>query len=273
MRAGTYYLLPVKIILSGHPIVSPVADLHDRWVAERHREYYYRLAKKEGYRSRASYKLLQLDDKFRVFEEGDSVVDLGACPGGWSQIAKDIVGGNGKVIGVDLRHIRPLEGVEFIIGDITDDGTMIRLLDMVGGKVDVILSDMAPNIAGQYAMDHARSIELCMYAVDVCDRILKRNGKLVMKIFMGDMFGMLEKELKGRFRRVTVTSPRASRPTSSEVYVVSEGFLAAHDVELKKLETEPKKRPAFAAKGGNFRSIPEPLRPGVRDLGGHDVPQ
>ena len=228
-----------------------VSDLHDRWVAERRREYYYRLAKKLDYRSRASFKLLQIDDRFSIFREGDSVVDLGACPGGWSQVAKERVGEAGQVIGVDLRYIHPLEGVQFIIGDITDDNTMIRLLDMVGGKVDVVLSDMAPNIAGAYSMDHARSIELCMYAVDVCDRILKKKGKLVTKVFQGDLFDGYIKELEKRFEKVTIHSPKASRPTSSEVYVISTGFLGLHNVKPKKLEKEESK-PEFSAKGSNF---------------------
>jgi len=229
-----------------------VSDLHDRWVEERRHEYYYKLAKKEGYRSRASFKLLQLDEKYSIIREGDSVVDLGACPGGWSQVAYELAGSEGKVIGVDLRYIHPLDGVDFIIGDITEDATMIRLLDMVGGKVDVVLSDMAPNIAGHYSTDHARSIELCTYAVDVCDRILKKNGKLAMKVFMGDMFGMLEKQLKSRFRKVIVTSPAASRPTSSEVYVVCTGFLAAHNVKPVREIKEEKNEPAFKPKGGNI---------------------
>ena len=229
-----------------------MSDLHDRWVNERHHEYYYKLAKKEGYRSRASYKLIQLDEKFSIIREGDSVVDLGACPGGWSQVAYALAGEEGKVIGVDLRYIHPLEGVEFIIGDITEDSTMVRLLDMVGGKVDVVLSDMAPNIAGHYSTDHARSVELCEYAVDVCDRILKKNGKLAMKVFMGDMFYSLERKLKARFRKVTVTSPAASRPTSSEVYVVCSGFLGAHNVEPVREIKEEKKEPEFKAKGGTF---------------------
>ncbi|MCQ2069513.1 MAG: RlmE family RNA methyltransferase [archaeon] len=230
---------------------SSVSDLHDRWVAERHNEYYYKLAKKLDYRSRASFKLLQIDDRFGIFKEGQSVVDLGACPGGWSQVAKERVGEDGTVIGVDLRYIHPLEGVSFIIGDITDDNTMIRLLDMVGGKVDVVLSDMAPNIAGAYSMDHARSVELCMYAVDVCDRILKNHGKLVTKVFMGDLLEGYLDELRKRFENVYVHSPKASRPTSSEVYVISTNFLGAHNVKPKKLVREEVKA-EFSAKGGNF---------------------
>lgn len=223
--------------------------LHDRWVEERRHEHYYKLAKKLNYRSRASFKLIQLDTNFSIFELGDSVVDLGACPGGWLQVAKERVGVTGKVIGVDLRRIRPLEGIETILGDITEDKTMIELLEKFGGKADVVLSDMAPNIAGHYSTDHARSVELCMYAVNVCDRVLKKNGKCVMKVFQGDMINDLLRELEKRFKSVRVTSPDASRDTSSEVYVVAKGFLASSRVKPIALEKEEKK-PEFVAKGG-----------------------
>ena len=225
-----------------------MADLHDRWVAERRNEHYYKLAKKLNYRSRASFKLIQIDERFGIFKEGDSVVDLGACPGGWCQVAKERTWPNGHVIGVDLRYIKPMDGVEFIIGDITEDSTMRELLNRFNGKADVVLSDMAPNIAGHYSTDHARSIHLCMFAVDVCDRILKKEGKLVMKVFMGDMFDSLMQELEKRFQSVKVHSPDASRPTSSEVYVICQGFYGK-SVKLKDV-AEKEKKPEFTVKGG-----------------------
>ena len=228
-----------------------MADLHDRWVMERRNEHYYKLAKKLHYRSRASFKLIQIDDRFNIFSPGDSVVDLGACPGGWLQVAQERTWPNGRVIGVDLRHIKPLEGVETFVGDITEDSTMMELLRRFGGKADVVLSDMAPNIAGHYSTDHARSIDLCMYAVDVCDRILKKEGKLVMKVFMGDMFPSLERELQKRFQSVKVHSPDASRPTSSEVYVICKGYLAKTRVKVKDVKPKEEK-PEFTAKGGVF---------------------
>ncbi|MDD3378934.1 MAG: RlmE family RNA methyltransferase [Candidatus Methanomethylophilaceae archaeon] len=225
-----------------------IVGLHDRWIVERQNEHYYKLAKKLDYRSRASFKLIQIDDRFQIFRLGDSVVDLGACPGGWLQVAKERVGETGKVVGVDLRYIYPLEGVETFVGDITEDKTMIELLTRFGGKADVVLSDMAPNIAGHYSTDHARSVNLCMYAVDVCDRILKKNGKMVCKVFMGDLMDSLTRELEKRFQSVKVYSPDASRETSSEVYVVSKGFLANHRVKLKVLEEE-ENEPDFKTKG------------------------
>lgn len=226
-----------------------MADLHDRWVAERRNEYYYKLAKKLNYRSRASFKLIQIDNRFGIFKAGDAVVDLGACPGGWLQVARERTWPNGKVIGVDLRYIKPLEGVETFVGDITEDSTMLELLRRFGGKADVVISDMAPNIMGHYATDHARSINLCMYAVDVCDRILKKEGKLVMKVFMGDMFESLRSELERRFQSVKVHSPAASRDTSSEVYVICQGFYAKTNVKLRKPKVDEKK-PEFTVKGG-----------------------
>ena len=226
-----------------------MADLHDRWVAERRNEYYYKLAKKLNYRSRASFKLIQIDNRFGIFKAGDAVVDLGACPGGWLQVAQERTWPNGKVIGVDLRYIKPLEGVETFVGDITEDSTMLEPLRRFGGKADVVISDMAPNIMGHYATDHARSINLCMYAVDVCDRILKKEGKLVMKVFMGDMFESLRSELERRFQSVKVHSPAASRDTSSEVYVICQGFYAKTNVKLRKPKVDEKK-PEFTVKGG-----------------------
>ena len=225
--------------------------LHDRWVQERKHEHYYKMAKKLNYRSRASFKLMQIDDRFGVFRDGDSVVDLGASPGGWLQVAKGRVGVNGKVIGVDLQYIRPLEGVTTIIGDITEDSTMRELMEAVGGKVDVVLSDMAPNIGGHYSTDHARSVDLCMYAVAVSDRVLKKGGKMVVKVFMGDMTDSLVKELESRFTSVKMHSPDASRETSSEMYIVSKGFLASKSVKLKDVSEEEKK-PEFTSKGGNI---------------------
>jgi len=209
------------------------------------------MAKKLNYRSRAAFKLMQIDDRFGIFREGDSVVDLGASPGGWLQVAKGRVGEKGVVIGVDLRPIKPLEGVITILGDITEDSTMRELLEKFGGKADVVLSDMAPNIGGNYSTDHARSVDLCLYALNVCDRVLKKNGKAVMKVFMGDMMDHLIKETENRFRSVKIYSPDASRDASSEVYVVAKGFLAAKNVKLKDLseEVEP---PEFTAKGGNI---------------------
>lgn len=221
--------------------------MHERWLNERQQEHYYRLAKKKGFRSRASFKLIQIDRRFGIFGEGDAVADLGAAPGGWLQVAGDLVGENGRVVGVDLRPIKRLENVTTIIGDITEDSTMLALMNELGGKADVVISDMAPDMSGNYSTDHARSVHLCKHALGVCDRILRKNGKLVMKVFMGDMIPMLMEETERRFTEVKRHSPDASRPSSSEMYVIATGFRA--NVKVKMVEEKEEKTRTFTIKG------------------------
>ena len=199
--------------------------MSDRWLAERKREHYYRLAKKLNYRSRASFKLAQIDEKFHIFREGDAVTDLGAAPGGWLQIAKERVGETGKVVGVDLQKIEPLEGVQTIRGDMLKPETAEKLKELLGGKADVVISDMSPNISGSYCMDHARSVELCTYALNFARQVLKPKGNLVMKIFEGDMMKGFLNDVRSSFQNVKLHSPKASRDSSSEIYIIATGFI------------------------------------------------
>lgn len=194
------------------------------WMQERRRDYYYRKAKQLDYRSRASFKLMQLDDRFNLFKPGMTVVDLGAAPGGWLQVAAERVGPKGTVVGVDLQPIEPLEGVRTIKGDIRKQEVRDELLVLTGGRVDIVLSDMSPNITGSYSMDHARSIELCEMALSFALATLSRNGKLVFKMFEGDMSRDLIVEVQKHFETVKRYSPEASRSSSSEIYVVAKGF-------------------------------------------------
>ncbi|MHC1679769.1 MAG: RlmE family RNA methyltransferase [Methanomassiliicoccales archaeon] len=194
------------------------------WLQERRRDYYYRKAKQLDYRSRASFKLIQLNDRFNLFKPGMTVVDLGAAPGGWLQVVAERVGPKGKVIGVDLQPIEPIEGVQTIKGDIRKQEVLDELMALTGGKVDVVLSDMSPNITGSYSMDHARSIELCEMAMSFALATLSRNGKLVFKMFEGDMSRDLLAEVQKHFETVKRYSPEASRSASSEIYVVAKGF-------------------------------------------------
>ncbi len=195
-----------------------------RWLKERRQDFYYRKAKQLNYRSRASFKLHQIDERFGIFQEGGSVVDLGAAPGGWLQIAKERVGPKGKVVGVDLQHIAPLEGVSTIRGDMTRPETVEELRSLLGGKADTVISDMSPNISGSYSMDHARSVDLCTHALEFARRTLRPGGSLVMKIFEGDMMNDFLSEVKKSFSSVRLHSPKASRSSSSEIYVVAKGF-------------------------------------------------
>lgn len=195
-----------------------------RWLKERKQDFYYRKAKQLNYRSRASFKLHQINERFGIFQEGGSVVDLGAAPGGWLQIAKERVGPKGKVVGVDLQHIAPLEGVSTIRGDMTRPETVEELRSLLGGKADTVISDMSPNISGNYSIDHARSVDLCTHALEFALRTLRPGGSLVMKIFEGDMMNEFISEVKKSFSSVRLHSPKASRSSSSEIYIVAKGF-------------------------------------------------
>jgi 23S rRNA (uridine2552-2'-O)-methyltransferase len=194
------------------------------------RDEYYNRAKQEGYRSRSAYKLAQLDAAADLFEPGDAVVDLGAAPGGWLQVAADAVGPGGTVVGVDRQRIRPLESdvVETIRGDMTDEATVDRLRDAVAdGGVDVVVSDMAPNMTGEYDLDHARSVHLARQAFDVARDVLVPGGDLVVKVFDGPDLAALRDDLSETFEYVRSIHPDASRDASSELYLVAKGYLTA----------------------------------------------
>ena len=191
------------------------------WRSKRRKDPYYRKAKKEDYRSRAAYKLKQLDFKYDVMHEGDTVVDLGASPGGWSQVASELVGLDGTVIAVDIDRFTPIESVKFVRGDARSDAVIEKILAMTPQGADVVLSDMSPNISGNYPYDHARSVDLCEHALAFALKVLREGGNLVVKMFYGDMSGGFISAVRKSFGEVHVTHPPASRSTSSEVYVVA----------------------------------------------------
>lgn len=195
-----------------------------RWLVERRHDFYYRKAKQLNYRSRASFKLHQINERFGIFKTGMSVVDLGAAPGGWLQIAKERVGPEGRVVGVDLQYIAPIEGVSTIKGDMTKKETVDELMALLDGKADVVISDMSPNISGNYSIDHARSVDLCKHALDFACHTLRPGGSLVMKIFEGDLLNEFLAEVRRDFSSVRLHSPKASRSSSSEIYIVAKGF-------------------------------------------------
>lgn len=196
-----------------------------QWRAERRHDMYYRKAKREHYRSRASYKLKQIDYKYDLIRPGNMIVDLGASPGGWSQVAKELGGPSSKVFALDIDRMIPIEGVTFIRGDIRKESVMGRLLELVPGGVDVVISDMSPDISGNYSYDHARSVELCEHALKFATAVLKEGGNFVVKMFYGDMSRMFVDTVRDRFDEVHIDHPRASRATSSEVYVIGLDFL------------------------------------------------
>lgn len=196
-----------------------------RWLAERRNDYYYKKAKKMDYRSRAAFKLKQIDDRFHILRKGARVVDLGAAPGGWLQVAREVVGPTGKVVGLDMQSIEPIDDVIVIRGDIREEETVDELFSQIGGKVDVVLSDMSPHISGSYSMDHARSVELCHHGLAFASKVLKKRGCMVMKIFQGDLMQDFLAEVRKHFGEVRLHGPKASRSSSSEIYIIAKGFL------------------------------------------------
>ncbi len=221
------------------------------------KDEYYNRAKQEGYRSRAAYKLRQLDEEADLFAEGDTVVDLGAAPGGWLQVAREAVGDEGTVVGVDLQRISPIEGVETVRGDMTEESTREEVRKLVGevdqrepsgsagvegrpasGEADVVLSDMAPNMTGEYSLDHARSVYLARMAFETALELLAPGGDLVAKVFEGPDTADLREEMEREFQYVRTVHPEASRDASSELFLVAKGRLTAPVREGDRLEVE-----------------------------------
>jgi len=194
-----------------------------RWKHERANDYYYKKAKETGYRSRAAYKLHQINSKFNIFEVAENVLDLGAAPGGWLQVAAEFVGEDDLVVGVDLLEIPPFEAPSIItiVGDVTDPSVQEEIMELFDGKADVILSDMAPNIIGEWNLDEYRQIELARAALRLTDRLLRSDGWFIVKIFQGSEHVKFIKEVKAMFRYFKNFKPKASRKGSSERYIVA----------------------------------------------------
>ncbi|WP_193161531.1 23S rRNA (uridine(2552)-2'-O)-methyltransferase RlmE [Microbulbifer hainanensis] len=196
-----------------------------RWLREHFNDHYVKQSQKEGYRSRASYKLQELQEKDRLFKPGMTVVDLGAAPGGWSQVAMELVGHNGRVLASDILPMDPLAGVEFVQGDFTEESVLGELLERLGeDKADLVISDMAPNMSGVRAVDQPASMYLVELAVDMARQVLKPGGAFVAKVFQGEGFDELIRDLRGSYNSVVTRKPGASRPRSREVYIVARGF-------------------------------------------------
>jgi len=196
-----------------------------RWYIEKKKEHFYKEAKRVGYRARSSFKLLQIQKKFNVIKKDDTVIDLGAAPGGWSQVAKEIVGEKGTIIGIDISPISPLFDVTFLEADMTKQSTIDELKIVIGNKaVDVVISDMSPDISGNYSVDHARSVFLSEQALKTAENLLKSNGNFVCKVFSGEDLEDFIKKINKKFQVVKRYFPPASRKTSSEIYVIAKFF-------------------------------------------------
>jgi 23S rRNA (uridine2552-2'-O)-methyltransferase len=194
------------------------------WRTHQRDDPYFRLAKAEGYRARSAYKLLQIQDTFHILSRGQTVLDLGAAPGSWSQVASAIVGSNGKTIAVDLQPIEPLPGVVLLQGDINSAATQAEILEASGGAVDVVLSDAAPSTSGIRDRDHALSVELVYSALQVARQALRPGGHLVAKVFEGSDLPSLIVDLRQHFDRVKPNYPEATHREGREVFMVCLGF-------------------------------------------------
>ena len=193
------------------------------WIQDRKRDYYYKKAKAENYRSRATYKLSQAATKYNFIRRDDVVVDLGAAPGGWIQAARKIVGKRGFVLGVDLKAIAPFpqEYVRTIVGDMTEPETVQQILDFLPRKADVVISDASPNISGIWEVDNARQIDLAAQALKIAMCVLRPSGNFFVKVFEGELLEDFKKTVETHFVTVKVIKPKASRAKSSEMFILA----------------------------------------------------
>lgn len=197
----------------------------NRWLDEHFNDQYVQRSQQDGYRSRASYKLIELIDKDKLIRPGMTVVDLGAAPGGWCQVAAERVGDKGCVVASDILPMDALAGVEFVQGDFTEDEVFDQLMDLLGDdKADLVMSDMAPNMSGMADVDQPRAMYLVELALDMARSTLKPKGNFVAKVFQGEGFDEFLKDVRSSFQTVVTRKPSASRARSREVYIVGKGF-------------------------------------------------
>lgn len=195
----------------------------EAWIKDRKREYYYKKAKEENYRSRATYKLVQANDKYGFIKRNDVVVDLGAAPGGWIQAARKMTGKHGYVLGVDLKPIDPFtqDYIRTIIADLTEPDIVTQIQSFLPRKADVVISDAAPNITGVWEVDHARQIDLATKAFGIAVCLLRPSGNFFVKVFEGNMLSDYIQTVKRSFEEVRIVKPQASRAQSSEMYILA----------------------------------------------------
>ena len=198
------------------------------WLRQRRKDQFHRLAKARGYRSRASFKLIQITKRYHIIKTGQRVLDLGAAPGGWLQAAVDAAGNAGWVVGVDMQEIAPLpkRNVVTLVGDITRPQIEDEIKGLAGGRrFDVVLSDLSPNVSGVWEVDHARQIELARTALRLAKKLLNHSGNMLVKIFQGSETKAFQTEMKNLFLEFRIVKPPASRPESAELYFLGLGFL------------------------------------------------
>ncbi len=200
------------------------------WLREHFNDPFVKQAQKDGYRSRASYKLLEIQEKDRLIRPGMTVVDLGAAPGGWSQVTSRLIGGQGRLIASDILEMDSIPDVTFIQGDFTEDAVFKQILEAIGNtQVDLVISDMAPNMSGLSAVDMPRAMFLCELALDLAGRVLRPGGDFLIKVFQGEGFDVYHKEVRKMFDKVQMRKPLSSRDRSREQYLLGRGFKGGYE--------------------------------------------
>jgi 23S rRNA (uridine2552-2'-O)-methyltransferase len=202
------------------------------WLREHFNDPFVKMAQKDGYRSRASYKLLEIQEKDRILRPGNIVIDLGAAPGGWSQVTSRVLGDKGRLIASDILEMDSIEDVTFIQGDFTEESVLAQILAAVNNQpVDLVISDMAPNMSGVRMADQARAMYLCELALDLAGQVLRPGGDFLIKIFQGEGFDQYHKQVRQMFDKVQMRKPLSSRDRSREQYLLARGFRGAAGAE------------------------------------------
>jgi 23S rRNA (uridine2552-2'-O)-methyltransferase len=197
----------------------------NQWMQEHFDDIYVKMAKTQGYRSRAVFKLAEIQEKDQLIKPDMNIVDLGAAPGGWSQYARQIIAKKNKIIALDILPMETIEDVFFIQGDFTEQNVYTQLMTVLdGGVINLVLSDMAPNMSGNKDVDQARSMYLCELALETARSILCKNGSFLVKVFQGSGFDAYHRDIQQSFSKVVVRKPKASRPRSNEVYILAKSF-------------------------------------------------
>ncbi|MGB9659224.1 MAG: RlmE family RNA methyltransferase [Nitrososphaerales archaeon] len=190
------------------------------------KDHYRRIAKKEGYRSRATFKLVQIDKKYNIFKNGYIIVDFGCAPGGWLQYISKVIGEKGFALGIDLKRVKPIDSnVETLIADVNDESIKDKIMSKLPKKANIVTSDLSPNVSGIWELDVAKQIDLTSKVVEILPFILKEGGHAIMKVFQGEPFDEFLKKIKKNFKDVIIIKPPASRPESSEMYLLCRGFI------------------------------------------------
>ena len=194
------------------------------WIIKQHRDQFFKKSKIQGYKSRSAFKLIEMNRKFKFLKKKSSLLDLGSCPGGWSQVAsKEIT--NGKILAVDIKSMEKISNVDFIKGDFNESEIHQKIMVYFNNKVDVVLSDAAANTTGNKTLDSYRTGELCLSAMNLASKILSKNGIFLSKIFMGSTFKEINEKAKKRFKRAVIYKPLSSKKESKEIYIFCKGIL------------------------------------------------